>query len=160
MRQRLETLRRLASLYAVIEEMHQAELHRMTVGVHEVIQAIVVEQDVAKLARIDGRCALATGDCVGWMMSGAQREASVWRRQRMEQVREEREQLKDEATQRYVASRLKREQMKRVFNEISARSEIEEGRRAQAVSDDRFLGRRRWTGAREKMRADKEMKTS
>ena len=55
-----------------------------------------------------------------------------------------------------MASRLKREQMKRVFDDIAARMEIEEGRRMQAGSDDRFLARRRWTDAQEKMRGDQD----
>jgi hypothetical protein len=160
MRQRLETLRRLVSLYAVVEEMHTAELHRTKASVHEAVQAIAVEQDMAKSVRIDGHCALAIGDRVGWMMSETQQEASVWRRQRLEQVRQEREQLNDAARQQFMASRLKREQMEHVFDEVSACAKIEEGRRMQAISDDRFLARRRWTEAKEKMRVDQEMKAS
>jgi len=160
MRQRLETLRRLVSLYAVVEEMHSTELHRMTAAVHEAVQAIVMEQDIAKSVRIDGHHALAIGDRVGWMMSETQQKTSVWRRWRLEQVREEREQLNDTARQQFMESRLKREQMEHLFDEVAARAEIEEGRRMQAVSDDRFLARRRWTETKEKMRVDQEMKTS
>src|SRR5271170_3328208 len=132
MRQRLETLRRLLSLYAVVEEMHSTELHRMTAAVHEAVQAIVMEQDIAKSVRIDGHHALAIGDRVGWMMFETQQETSVWRRQRLEEVRQEREQLNDEARQQFVESRLKREQMEHLFDELAARAEIEEGRRMQA----------------------------
>jgi hypothetical protein len=153
MRQRLETLRRLVSLYAVVEDMHSAELHRMTAAVHETVQAIVVEQDMAKSVRIDGHYALAIEDRVGWMMSETQQETSVWRRQRLEQVLHEREQLNDAAIQQFMASRLKREQMEHVFDEVSEWAEIEEGRRMQAASDDRFLARRRWTETK-KMRVD------
>jgi hypothetical protein len=153
MRQRLETLRRLVSLYAVVEEMHSVELHRMTAAVHETAQAIVVEQDMAKSVRIDGHYALAIEDRVGWMMSETQQETSVWRRQRLVQVLHEREQLNDAARQQFMASRLKREQMEHVFDEVSAWTEIEEGRRMQAASDDRFLARRRWTETK-KMRVD------
>jgi len=160
MRQRLEMLRRLVSLYAAVEEMHSTELHQMTAAVHEARQAIVVEQDMTKSVRIDGHSALAIGDRVGWMISETQQETSVWRRRRLEQVREEREQLNDAARQQFMESRLKREQMEHVFDEVSAWAEIEEGRRMQAVSDDRFLARRRWTEAKEKIRVDQEMKSS
>ena len=158
--QRVETLRRLVNLYAAVEEMHSTELHQMTAAVHEARQAIVVEQDMTKSVRIDGHSALAIGDRVGWMISETQQETSVWRRRRLEQVREEREQLNDAARQQFMESRLKREQMEHVFDEVSAWAEIEEGRRMQAVSDDRFLARRRWTEAKEKIRVDQEMKSS
>lgn len=132
----------------------------MTSAVHEAMQAIVLEQDVAKSVRIDGHYALATGDRASWMMSETQQETSVWRRQRLEEVRQEREQLSDKASQQFMESRLKRQQMEHLFDEVAAQAEIEEERRMQAVSDDRFLARRRWTDAKEKMRVDQEMKPS
>jgi hypothetical protein len=152
--QRLETLRRLVNLYAVIEEMHSTELQRMTAAVREAEQAIVVERDVAKSARMDGRRALIAEDGAGWLMSETQQERADWRRQQLEHVRLQREQLNDEVMQRYVASRLKREQMKRVFDEIAAQTEIEEERRTQAASDDRFLARQRWTDVKEKLQVE------
>ncbi len=154
MHQRLETLRRLVNLYAVVEEMHSTELQRMTAAVREAEQAIAVELDVAKSARMDGRGALILEDRTGWLLSETEQERARWRRQRLEQVRMQREQLSDEAMQQYVASRLKREQMKRVFDEIATQTEIEEERRTQAASDDRFLARRHWTDAKDKARVD------
>jgi len=55
---------------------------------------------------------------------------------------------------------LRKEQMKRVFEEMEARAEVEEGRRAQSTSDDLFLSRRRWTDAKEKVTENKQMKAS
>lgn len=156
----LETLRRLATLYAAVEEMHSAELQRMTAAVRQTQQAIGVEQEIARSARVDGRVALLEGNRTSWMMSETQQETAAWRRRRLERIRLEREELNDAAKDQYVASRLKREQIKRVFDDIAARMEIEEGRRMQAASDDRFLARRRWTDAREKTRVGEQMKTS
>jgi hypothetical protein len=93
-------------------------------------------------------------------MAETQQETAAWRRERLEKIRLEREELSEAAREQYVASRLKREQMKRVFDDIAVRSGIEEGRRMQAASDDRFLARRRWTDTQEKMRDDQQMKTS
>ena len=93
-------------------------------------------------------------------MTEIQQEAAAWRRRRLEQIRLEREELNEAAREQYVASRLKREQIKRVFDDIALRMEIEEGRRLQAASDDRFLGRRRWTDARETLRDKQRMKAS
>jgi hypothetical protein len=151
MQTRLEALQRLVALYAAVEEMHSTELQRMTAAVREAQQAIGVEQEVARSARVDGRGALLAGDSVGRMMAETQQETSAWRRQGLEQIRLEREERNDAARDQYVASRLRREQIKRVFDDIAARMKIEEGRRMQAASDDRFLARRRWTDTREKM---------
>lgn len=150
---RLETLQRLVTLYAAVEEMHSTELQRMTAAVREAHQAIGLEQEVARSARIDVRGALLTGDREGRMMAETQQESAELRRRRLEQIRLEREELNDAAREQYVASRLKREQMKRVFDDIASRMEIEEGRRTQACSDDRFLARRRWTDAQERCAA-------
>jgi hypothetical protein len=160
MQTRLATLQRLAALYAAVEEMHSTELQRMASAVREAQQAIGIEQEVARSARINGRGALLAGDRVSWMMAETQQETAAWRRRGLEQIRLEREELNEAAREQYVASRLKREQIKRVFDDIAVRMEIEEGRRLQAASDDRFLARRRWTDARERMRDNQRMKAS
>ena len=150
MQTRLETLQRLVTLYAAVEEMHSTELQRKVAAVREAQQAIGIEQEVARSARIDGRRALLAGDRVSWVMAESQQETAGWRRRRLEQIRLEREELNEAAREQYVASRLKREQMKRVCDDIAAQVEIEEGRRLQAASDDRFLARRRWTDRRKR----------
>ena len=146
MSQRLRTLKRLVSLYEIVEEMHSLELQRMTAAVREAEQAITVQQRMAHSARFIGRDALIEGDRIGWTGSEIQRETADWKRQRLEQVRAEREVLNDAAREQYVASRLKSEQMKGVTENIAAQATIEEERRLQAALDDRFLARRRWSG--------------
>jgi hypothetical protein len=160
MQTRLETLQRLVSLYAAVEEMHSTELQRMGSAVRVAQQAIGMEQEVARSARVNGREALLAGDRVSAVMAETQQETAGWRRQRLEQIRLEREKLNEAAREQYVASRLKREQIKRVLDDIEVRMEIEEGRRLQAASDDRFLARRRWTDARAKTRDKQRMKAS
>jgi len=160
MEPRLEAMRRLAALYAAVEEMHATELQRVTAEVREAEDAIERERQVARLSRVDGRAALVEGNRMNWMMAESEQETAAWRRRALELIRLKREELNNAAMEQYVASRLKREQMKRVCEDIASRLEIEEGRRVQAVSDDRFLARRRWTDAREKMRSEQEMKAS
>ena len=160
MQTRLETLQRLVTLYAAVEKMHSTELQRMASAVREAQQAIGIEQEVARSARINGRGALLAGDRVSWMMAETQQETAAWRRRRLEQIRLEREELNEAAREQYVASRLKREQIKRVFDDIAIRMEVEEGRRLQAASDDRFLARRRWTDARERTQDNQRVKAS
>ena len=157
---RLETLQRLMNLYAAVEQMHSTELQRITIAVHEAQRAIEMEQSVAQAARTDGREALSVGDRAGWMMSETQQETAGWRTQRLVKIRLERQELSDAAREQYVASRLKKEQMKRVFEEMERRTAVEEGRRVQSTSDDLFLSRRRWTDATEMAEEKEHMKAS
>jgi hypothetical protein len=156
MQPRLETLQRLVTLYAAVEEMHSAELQRIASAVREAQQAIGIEQEVARSARIDGRGALLSEDRMDWMSAQTRHEAAAWRRRGLERVRLEREDLNETARQQYVASRLKREQIKRVFEDIAARMDIERERRLQAALDDRFLARRRWTDSQQRYDATSE----
>lgn len=151
---RLKTLQRLVTLYAAVEEMHSTELKRMTAAVNETRHAIGAELELARSARTDGREALQIGDQVSWITAETQQETAAWRRRRMEQIRLEREELNEAAREQYVASRLKREQIQRVFKDIAAQMEVEEGRRFQAASDDRFAARKRWTDAQQKRQDD------
>jgi hypothetical protein len=84
------------------------------------------------------------------MSAQTRHEAAAWRRRGLERVRLEREDLNETARQQYVASRLKREQIKRVFEDIADRMAIERERRLQAALDDRFLARRRWTDSQQR----------
>ncbi len=160
MQSRLKALRRLVTLYTAVEEMHSVELQRMTAAVREAQQAIGAAQETARSARLDGRAALLGGDQVCWTMAETRQETAAWRRRRLEQIRLERQELNDAAREQYVASRLKREQINRVLDDMAARLDVEEGRRMQAASDDRFLARRRWMDARKKMRDGQRMRVS
>jgi hypothetical protein len=160
MQTRLGALRRLASLYAAVEEMHSTELQRMTAAVRETQNAIQAEQEIARSALNDGRGALLEGDRVSWIGAKTQLQAAAHRGRDLDQIRLGREELNEVAREQYVASRLKREQMKRVFDDIAAGMEIEEGRRLQAASDDRFVARRRWTDEQKRLRDKQQIKAS
>jgi hypothetical protein len=154
MRLRLGTLKRVEALYGIVEEMRFTELQQMTASVREAQQAISVQQQVARSAHLDSRDALKGDDRMGWEIAETQRATAGWKRRRLENIRTERQTLCDEARERYVASQLKSEQMKRVTEGIVTRMEVERERRMQAMSDDRFLTRRRWTDARDRLRID------
>jgi hypothetical protein len=160
MQPRSQRLKRLVSLYGIVEEMHALELQRTVASVREAEQAIEAQQRIAQLARFDGRNALAGEDRIGWTAAETQQETAGWRRLRLEQVRVEREALNHAVRAQYMASRLKSEQMKHMTGSIVAQAGIEEGRRLQAALDDRFLARRRWHDSRDRLRADLKMKHS
>jgi hypothetical protein len=151
MRIRLKALRRLVSVYAAIEEMHSIESQRTAAAVRETQLAIAREQQVAHFIREDGCGALLEGDDDRRILAEAQNDAAIWRRHALEQIRLERETLNVTAREQYMASRLKSEQVDRIFRDMAAHVEIEEGRRTQVLSDDRFLARRRWTDAQRKV---------
>jgi len=160
MASRLDTLRRLAALYVAVEEMHTTELQRVTAAVLRTKNAMEGEREAMRSARLEGHGALAEGEHVNWVMSRVRQESAARRVEKLEEIRLHREELLHRAQEQYVASRLKREQIERVFDDIEERIEIEEGRRAQAVSDDRFLARKRWTDSRERIRRDRQIKAS
>jgi len=155
MQGRLRRLKRLATLYGVVERMDSVELQRRAAAVLEAEQAIDVQRAVVRSAGFDGRGALAAGDRMGWSFAERQRQIAGWKRERLERIRVEREELSDAAREQYAASRLRSEQMKGVVDRVEARVAMEDGRRAQAAADDRFLSRRSWVDARDEARAEK-----
>ena len=109
MQSRLRAMQRLVTLYSAVEEMHSAELQRMTSAIREAQSAIGLEQEAVRSARRDGRGALVTGDLVSWRMAETQQEAAASRQQGLEQLRLEREELSESFREQYVASRLKKD---------------------------------------------------
>jgi hypothetical protein len=147
---RLQSLKRLVALYGAVEVLHSTELQRITAAVREAQQSVSREQTIEMSARKDGHAALCSSDRIGWKMADTQQEAAASRRDLFEQMRRDRIVLRDAAMEQYVASRLKREQIKRLQDDIVRGIAAEQSRHVQAASDDRFLARRRWTDARDK----------
>jgi hypothetical protein len=148
------------SLYGDIEEMHSAGLQRTMAAVREAEQAIDVERETVLSSSSRGRDALIAGEPIDLAAARTQRELAEWKQERLQKVRLEREMLSDEARKQYIASRLQSEQMKQVVENAAVQVQIEAGRKTQAALDDRFLARRRWSDAREELRATAEISVS
>jgi hypothetical protein len=148
------------SLYGGIEEMRSVDLERAAMAVREAEQAIDAEGERARSSSARGRDALVAGDPLGLAAARTQREIAEWRQQRLQEIRREREMLKDQARMQYVASRLQREQMKYVVDSTETQMEVEAERKTQMALDDRFLARRRWSEAREQLRTPVEISSS
>lgn len=157
---RLAALKRLMSLYGNIEEMHSTALERAMLAVQEAEQAIGVEVEQVRSSSSHGRDALVAGDPLGVALARTQREIAEWRQQRLQEIRLERQMLKDEARKQYLASRMQSEQMKYVVDNVTAQAEVEAGRKMQAALDDRFLARRRWSDARDQLLIATEISSS
>lgn len=148
------------SLYGEIEEMHSAELQRTMAAVHEADEAIDEQKKMVRSSNVLGRGALIAGDRIEQAAAQTQWEIAEWKQQRLQQVRLDREKLSDEARKRYSASRLRSEQIQQVVEDAIAEVVVKRERQMQAGTDDRFLARRRWSDAREELRAKSEMNIS
>ena len=160
MHARLAGLKRLMSLYGDIEEMHSSGLQRAMMAVQEAEQAIGAEEGRARASSSHSRDALAAGDFLGLAAARTQREIAEWRQERLQQLRLEREMLKDEVRKQYLASRMQSEQMKYVVDHAAVQAEIAAGRKTQAAMDDRFLARRRWSDAQDQLLLKTEISSS
>jgi hypothetical protein len=149
---RLKRLKRIAALYDVVERMASIELQRAMSVVREAERAIERQRTIVCTAGVDRREALMKGDRIGWSLAETQQEVAARRWELLEEVRVEREASNEAAREVYAASRLKSEQMNRVVGGVAERVEIEEERRFQGTTDDRFLSRKLWTKARDEAR--------
>jgi hypothetical protein len=160
MQARLKVLRRLASLHRVVERIHAVALERSMMEVREAEEAIDLQNAMVRSAAFEGRAALIVDDRTGRSFAEAQRELAGWRREGLERIRAERDESRTSAQKQYVASRVKSEQMRCAVEGIEAGIAIEEGRRTQAATDDRYLSRRLWVEAQRASRDDAEMNGS
>jgi len=160
MHARLAGLKRLMSLYGDIEEMHSSGLQRAMLAVQEAELAIGAEDEKARSSSSRGRDALVAGDPLGLAAARTQREIAEWRQERLQDLRLEREMLKNEARKQYLASRMQREQMRYVVDNAATQAEVEAGRKMQAALDDRFLARRRWSDAQDQLLIKAEISSS
>lgn len=152
MRRRIEVLRRLAALYEVVEKVRSAELQRTISALRGAEEAISVHCGVLRSARIASRAALVGGDRMGSILAETDTEIVAGRGERLQEIRIERRALQVAAEEQYLASRRESDQMTRLREDLSARQAIVEGRRVQAMADDRFLAQKRWMEMR--MRED------
>ncbi len=149
MHSRLRRLKRIAALYGVVERMHSVELQRAAAAVRETELAIEAQRMVVRAAGFDERAALVMEDRIGWSLAEMQRGIAEWKGERLEEIRLKREELSEVARERYATSRLKSEQMTQVVDGVAARAEVEEERRVQSLTDDRFLSRKIWMQSRD-----------
>jgi hypothetical protein len=141
-------LKRLATLYGLVQDARLAEMRSAMVLLAEVEEAIATQESMLWMANAFGRGALEQGDRFGWKQAGMHATLAVWSGERLEVIREERDALSETAKQRYRASRVQAEQMDKLLEHATRQAELIEGRRLQAITDDRFLSRRRWAEMR------------
>ena len=144
MTSRQSLLKRIETVYGLVEEMHSVALHQAAALVDEAERAIGEERLQMRMASHAARTALMTGDREQRMIFEVQLALNGRRGSQLEVLRLERQGETDVARQKYHASRIRSEQMKTVVQQSRATEELIAGRRLQAATDDRFLSRLRW----------------
>ena len=86
-------------------------------------------------------------------MAETQQETAAWR-QGPSRIAWKCDELNDGCRNNIVASRLSRKEIKHVCDDVAVRIGNRRRRRMRAVSDDRFLARRRWTMHEEDTRSE------
>ena len=137
-------LARLASLYAMIERMRSADVQMANGAVEAVVCAEAIAATIRDSQVADGRAALATGCREAWQVAETTLGVTDRRIERLQQVRAEREADLAEAARAHRVSRLEMEQMERIVEKARLQERMEESRRIQSTSDDRFASRSIW----------------
>ena len=135
---------RLASLYGMTERVRSVELRVAAGAVEAVACSVAIAATVRERQITEARTAMANGRREEWQVAETTRgvvEAGIVR---LAKLRVEREAVLEDAVQRHRISRLNMEQMDRVVDRARAQETLQESRRSQAESDDRFASRRAW----------------
>jgi hypothetical protein len=135
---------RLASLYGMMEQMRSVELRTAASAVEDVVCSAAIAATVRESQITEARTAMATGHREDWQVAETARSVVEARIVRLATIRAERESAMEEAALRHRVSRLAMEQMDRVVDRARLQEAMQEGRRSQAESDDRFASRRAW----------------
>lgn len=137
-------LKRVLGLYGLIERMHLSESQMALGAVLEVDRAAHVEEQSRGTLLSEGRQALRSGDNYERSLAEYSSKVCTERILRLAEMRVQREQMRERSRDTHRESRLKLEQVKRVLERAMILTEVEDGRRTQAVSDDRYGSRREW----------------
>ncbi len=127
MRERKMMLKRLATLYGLVQDARSAEMRRAMVNLVEVEEAIATQESMLWMANAFGRGALEQGDRFGWKQAGTNATLAVWNCEQLQVIREERDALSEIAKQRYRESRMQAEQMEKLLEHASRQAELIKG---------------------------------
>jgi len=140
----MKRLARIAKVYGLVERMHSLELRMASDAVNDVACAAAVAAATSYQQTVSARAALVSGNREEWSVAEVTRSVEEIRMQRLAELKVQREEKLMEATQTHRASRMQMEQMERVVERKRAIAAIDEGRRTQAMADDRFASRAAW----------------
>jgi len=155
MSSKLKSLSKLAGLYSIVENMQALSLQRAATSLREVEKRIEQQMASSQTAKQAGKSALERGDRTDWLMTESQSEVALWNKDRLDQLRLQREELKQEIEQLHRQSLLQRDQLDAVVAKVQRDREVELQRLDQDVADDRHLSRLRWLEKRNASRMNR-----
>ncbi len=141
----MKSLRRIAKVYGLVERMHSLELRVAADALNDVLCATAVAAATRYQQASSAREALVLGRREEWAVAEVTRTVEEIRMTRLAELRTQREAKVAEAAVVHRASRLQMEQMERVVERKRAVAAIDEGRKTQAMADDRFASRAAWS---------------
>lgn len=139
---RAQRLDRLLVIRRLGEELDRRTLTLALASVAQVERALDDQKIQVTDARQIAHDALDTGDRSEWLMADAQTEVAGWNTERLGVLLEARASEVPPAMAKFMESRCEHEQVKKLIENAQEVERIEEGRRAQAASDDWFLSKR------------------
>jgi hypothetical protein len=142
-------LKRLAKLYALVEQRNALEVRAASAAVHEAEQAA---QTLAARRRVElsaGHAGLVQGSRIEALAVERTRAAYQAHGAHLHQRGEELKAARESSVEQHRASRVERQQLEGVVERARVEKRVAEDRREQGTSDDRFLARRHWTQERE-----------
>lgn len=145
---RTKRLRRLATLYGIVEELRSLERDRAALAVFTTEQAVVEQAGVASQALQRGRQALSVADRQDALLHEAEREVARFNTERLSAQQKEYERIEQEAAEQHRLALLQQDQMETLLRGMRARLAELQGRREQAIADDRFSARAHWLANR------------
>jgi hypothetical protein len=154
MTSKLSGLKRLSALYGKVEQIRSLQLRAAAIAVAEIERSIVGYAHGERQESVVGRMALESGDRAGWSASAVQAALAETRLDQLDALLDEREAAREQAAAVHRASHQRSEQMDGLVECAASDAAILHDRRAQAESDDRYLSRRAWLGARAVAQAD------
>ena len=129
-------------MYGLIEEIHSLEARVAAGEVVEVESVLDAERRTAESSRMQQREAMCADDLLAQSATAVREELAIRRNRQLEPILLQRRDTLAHAQLRYTESRIWSERMQALIEAELRRSTLEQERRMQAASDDRFLARR------------------
>ena len=137
-------LERLASLYTDIERHDALILQKRLSAVASVERALEREHAAARRILSTEERKIVNEDSLQRALAGVESEMAGQRRRTLAKMMKEREEEAELARRKHIASRVKLEQASELLESAQRHARIEEERKLQILTDDRFLSRGRW----------------
>jgi hypothetical protein len=142
-------LKRLAKLYALMEQKNALEVRAAAMAVHEAEQAA---QSLVAHRRVElsaARAGLANGSRIEALAAEHARGAYLIHGNHLRKLSDELRIAREQAADNHRTSRVERRQIDGVVERAKVVERTEADRREQGTSDDRFAARRQWTRERQ-----------